>query len=148
MTSDGGLLRVSWRLREPPLEPVAVAAAGEAAVALARRLLEFSDDDLRRLKGVGGSGLILALGEAQALPWVPGVRYLGLVEGKHPLLLPTTHEPDLPLDLFGAAIRRQLPSATYPLAILPESSSCVPISEARPLCRDTLRRWLSGEIGP
>lgn len=143
-TNDASLIRVGWRVRESPLEPAAVAATGDAASGLARRLLELSDEDLRRLRGVGGPDLIVVLGAAEALPWSPGVRYLGAVEGKHPLYLPTTYEPDVPLELFEAAVKRQFPTAHYPLAILPDPGIVASTSESRPMCRETLRRWIDG----
>jgi hypothetical protein len=142
--SDAGLIRVAWRARESPLAPGAVAATRGAAVRLARRLLALPDADLRKLKGVTGPGLIVVLGEYHNLPWSPEVRYLGWVEGKNPLLLPTTHEPDVPIDLFEAALKRRCPNAHHPLVILPDAGIVSSTAEARPLCRETLRRWLSG----
>jgi len=47
-----GLVSVTWSPREPPLSPVAVAAQGVAAWRLARRVLEYSDEQLARLTGV------------------------------------------------------------------------------------------------
>src|SRR2546421_12248969 len=96
-------IRVTWRSRQSPLTPVAVAAQGEAARLLAGRLLARDDADLARLQGVAGPGLLVISGEEGALPWVDGAIYLGRDTEASALLLPTTLEPSVPLPLLERA---------------------------------------------
>jgi hypothetical protein len=89
-------------------------------------------------------GLVL-LGDAERLPWLPGVVYLGVDSRAPDLRLPTHSQPDIPVELLDAAVRARCPR--FPAAVLPEQALLVPLDEARPLSRDALTRWLSGSQG-
>lgn len=139
------LLPVAWRPRPVPLDPVGVAARGEAAKALARRLLARGDDEaLSRLSGVAGPDLIILLGDAPALPWVEGAAYLGRDAHAPSLLLPTNREPSVPLPLLERAllIRASRLHAEPPLAVLLDPPLLASTLEARPLIRSQIRTWL------
>jgi hypothetical protein len=130
-----------------PLDPVGVAARGEAARALAKRLLarwDRDEDALSRLSGVAGPGLIILVGDAQALPWVEGAAYLGRDAHAPSLLLPTNREPTLPLPLLERAllIRATRLHTEPPLAVLLDPPLLASTLEARPLIRSQIQAWL------
>lgn len=144
------LLPVSWRPRPMPLDPVGVAARGDAARAMARRLLARGDRDedaLARLSGVAGPGLIILLGEGPALPWVEGAAYLGRDAHAPSLLLPTNRQPAVPLPLLERAllIRAARLQAEPPLAVLLDPPLLASTLEARPLVRSQIEAWLENE---
>jgi MoxR-vWA-beta-propeller ternary system domain bpX5 len=138
------LLPVAWRPRPVPLEPVGVAARGESARALARRLLARGDETLSRLSGVAGPDLIILLGDATALPWVEGATYLGRDAQAPSLLLPTNREPAVPVPLLERAllIRASRLHAEPPLAVLLDPPLLASTLEARPLIRSQIQTWL------
>ena len=138
------LVPIAWRPRSAPLEPVGMAARGEAARALARRLLARSDEDLARLTGVAGQDLILVLGDSALLPWVEGAAYLGRDARAPSLLLPTNREPTVPLSLLERALvaRALRVKAEPPLAVLLDPLLLASALEARPLVRRRLRSLL------
>ena len=138
-------VEVRWRARETPLEPVAVGATENAAIALARRLLEVSDEELKGLRGVSWTGGIAIEGDSGGLPWADGVFYLGHDARAPRLLLPCALEPDAPLDLWARAFERQLDGDwVAPLAVMPEGNIAVSLGNARALDRGKLEGWLSG----
>jgi hypothetical protein len=138
------LVPIAWRPRTVPLEAVGVAARGEAARALVRRLLARTDEDLARLSGVAGQDLILLLGDAALLPWVEGAAYLGRDPQAPSLLLPTNREPTVPLPLLERAlvVRAGYHKAEPPLAVLLDPPFLASALEARPLVRPRLRLLL------
>ena len=138
------LLPVAWRPRPVPLDPVGVAARGEAARVLAKRLLARGEESLSRLSGVGGPDLIILLGDAAALPWVEGAAYLGRDAHAPSLLLPTNREPTVPLPLLERAllIRASRLHTEPPLAVLLDPPLLASTLEARPLIPSQIRTWL------
>ena len=138
------LVPIAWRPRSAPLEPVGVAVRGEAARALARRLLARSDEDLARLTGVAGHDLIVLLGDSALLPWVEGAAYLGRDARAPSLLLPTNREPTVPLPLVERAlvVRAGYLKAEPPLAVLLDPPLLASVLEARPLVRRRLQLLL------
>lgn len=135
------LVPIAWRPRSAPLEPVGMAARGEAARALARRLLARSDEELARLSGVAGQDLVLLLGDAALLPWVEGAAYLGRDARAPSLLLPTNREPTVPLPLVERALVARAGNlrAEPPLAVLLDPPLLASVLEARPLVRRRLQ---------
>jgi hypothetical protein len=134
------MLPVSFIARPKPLQPVAVAALGEHARALAAKLLQFSDAQLRRFAGVAAEGATVILGPSDALPWFDGALYLG---AQGPLLMPTWAQPTVHPHLLERALRSALPAASSgPLALLFSTVSAaprvVPLEQARPLSRGYL----------
>jgi hypothetical protein len=142
------LISVQWRPRPAPLEPVAMAVRGKAAGVLAERLLARDDEALARLSGVAAPGLLVVLGDAGELPWVDGAVYLGRDAEAPALLLPTTHEPSLPLPLVERALlARSAGSAgvswtSPPYAVLVNPPLLASVQAARPIVRQVLNRWL------
>lgn len=137
---------LEWTLRPEPLAPVAMVALGTVAPLLARRLLALDDAGLARLHGVTGDGVLLILGEATTLPWVPGVLYLGREPEAASLLLPTTHTVSVPAALLERALLQRFPLLGSPLAVLPESRQVLSAYLARPISRKLLRARLGGDI--
>jgi hypothetical protein len=131
-----------WGPRDEPLAPIAVAARGSAARALAARLARRDDASLGRLTGVAGPSLLIALGEADALPWVDGVVYLGRDPGAPSLLLPTTLAPDAPIALIERAILGRAESRSAPFAVLVDPPALVGVGAARPISRERLEAWI------
>ena len=139
-----------WRPRPDPLAPVGVAARGRAARALAERLLARDDEALARLHGVAGEDLLLVLGEAPELPWADGATYLGRDPLAPSLLLPTTHEPSVPLPLLERALvarALRVPNAPPPLAVLLDPPILASTLAAWPITRVRLLMWSGARLG-
>ena len=134
-------IAIIWRPRASPLTPVAVAARGDVARALARRLLALDDDALSALRGVAGADVLLVAGTD--LPWVDGVLYLGRDPAAAALLLPTALEPSVPAHFLERALEARFGAG--PLAVLPDPPAVVAAGAVRPIARETLAAWLDEE---
>jgi MoxR-vWA-beta-propeller ternary system domain bpX5 len=121
--------------------PAAVSASGTVAKDLARKLLALDQTKWESWKGVVTFDTIILLGEAESLPWVDGVSYLGSDERAPHLLLPTNRDPNVPLDLLQQALVEQSPFQP-PLAFVETRNTVISLSQARELSRDVLRSWL------
>ncbi|MCK6546889.1 hypothetical protein L6R52_13655 [Myxococcota bacterium] len=138
-------IAITWTAREPPLVATGVFARGRSASQLADRLLTRSDDALARLRGVAGPGVLVVLGDTDALPWADGVTYLGRDPGAPDLVLPTALAPSAPAPLFERALAREL-DAHGTIAVVPSSAGLVvvPIAAARTVSRAVLTAWRAG----
>ena len=134
---------ILWKNREPPLSACAVVAHGEIARRLAHRVLESSDEQLARWRGVANNELLILLGECDELPWTNGALYLGRDEHAPSLLLPTTQTVQVPIDLFERALLTHLSGHAPPFAVF-EAGQVVSLAGARPISREVLERWLHG----
>jgi MoxR-vWA-beta-propeller ternary system domain bpX5 len=101
-----GVVELSWRRREPPLAPSAVAAQGYAVAALSVATRERLVDGAE-LRVSTGPDWFLVLGDSTDLPWSDGVTYLGWDDG---LLVPTTQACSPGADLVRAALLALLPA--------------------------------------
>lgn len=139
-------IAITWTPRLVPLVPVAVVAQGSAAIALAKRLLERSDEELARLAGAQSLGMLIVLSDDPAsLPWVDGVTYLGRDRSAPSLLTATTYQPVVPLALVERAIRMRFPALTAPFVILPDRQTVLSLGDCRkPIARVTLKQWCEG----
>ncbi len=135
---------ITWRARERPLAPVAVAGTGAVAHDLARRLLAETDEALSGVRAVAGAGLLVVLGDEGSLPWVDGVVYLGADPRARSLLLPTAIEPAEPIELVERALALRFPN-DMPMALLAGSGTVVSVAAARAVVRPALERWLASE---
>jgi hypothetical protein len=136
---------VRWTPRDPALAPVAVAAVGDRARALARRLLR--DDlplPLDRLRGAATDEALVVLGEAADLPWVDGAVYLGKDLKAGSLLVPTTMVPSVPLDALERALLGRFADVAAPVVVLPAPGLVFSAAPALPLSRDRIALWLKG----
>lgn len=138
---------VGFRPRSTPLVPAAVAARGEAAVAVARRLLRRTDEDLAKLAGVAAPGLLLVVGAAEDLPWADGVLYLGRDPAAPSLLIPTTFEPDVPVALLERGLLQMHRRLAVPLALLLDPVAVVGVGSARPIVRGRIAAF-AGAAAP
>jgi hypothetical protein len=134
-------LEVAWRDREPPLGPVCAVATGAAARAMAERLLDRPDAALARLRAAGGPSLLAILGEADDLPWVDGITYLGRDPAAPSLLLPTHRAPTVHAALLERALLG-LVGRGAPVGVLLDPPRLVPLGVARVLDREALPAWL------
>ncbi len=133
---------IRWNPRPAPLAPTCVAAGGPAAIRLARRLLQLSDEELAKLRGVAGDDFIAVTGEPECLPWADGVFYLGKSESGPRIVIPTHSMPTIPVTILERAIVKQFPDLTPPIGILPDPGRVFSLAEARPVARDVLVTWL------
>jgi len=138
-----GRLPLRFGPREPPLKPCGVCARGGVARVLARKLLARPDEALSALKGVASAGLLLLLGDEEALPWAEGVQYLGRDAAAPSLLLPTHRVPLVPAALLERTLLAR--ASGTPLAVLVEPPALIPTGEARRLARGKLQAWLAAE---
>lgn len=134
-------LPVAFRPRVVPLAPLAAAAQGRAARALAERLLARDDAALAALSGVASPDRLLVVGPVEALPWVDGVVYLGRDPQAPSLLLPTALAPDAPPALLERAVLGRALAA--PVAVLADPPALASLAAARPLDRARLCAWLA-----
>ena len=144
MEGSAPRLSISFRPREAPLAPLAAAARGAVAIALAERVLGRDDASLAELSGVSSRALLILVGATGILPWVDGVLYLGRDRAAPSLLLPTALEPDVPAPLFERALLSRRDVAA-PLAVLVDPMLLVPLAGARPIDRALLTAWLAAE---
>ncbi|MCB9589606.1 MAG: hypothetical protein H6718_29600 [Polyangiaceae bacterium] len=138
------------RLRQAPLEPLAVMASGPTVAVLLEQLLTWPEQSqtgercLADLRAARTADTLFLLGETRSLPWVDGVRYLGRDVEAPDLLLPTDAEPALPLAWFRAALARGAAThagAEPPFAICFAPPRIVSLAAARALCREDLLHW-------
>lgn len=138
----------TWLPRPDPLPPLAATARGEAARVLARRLLGRLES-LPQLAGVAGGDLLVITpltGEADRLPWVEGIVYLGRDPLAPSLLLPTTLAPSVSLSLLEPALLRRFDTLPVPLVVLPMWDCVLSLADAHAIDADQLRQWL--EVSP
>ena len=135
---------VNWLPRSEPLAPCACIARGAAARALGNALLAWESARLDRIKACAGDGVLVVLGDGADLPWLDGITYLGRDQAAPHLLLPTTHRPDVPADLFARALAAHVPGATVGGVVVPDPAGgldWVPIAAAGPIERAALEAW-------
>ncbi|HLV20947.1 MAG TPA: hypothetical protein VKZ49_08700 [Polyangiaceae bacterium] len=132
-----------WRARYPALAPVAALAAGAAAAALLRRLLDLDEARRGRLRGVRFPGAVLILAAEADLPWVDGIRYFGRDPAAPSLLLPTALEPDVPVALLERAVLQRAARDGHPderpWLVTAEPPQLLSAANARPLGPAELR---------
>ncbi|MBL8941195.1 MAG: hypothetical protein JNM69_42010 [Archangium sp.] len=122
----------SLRARAEPLPARAVVAERDVARRLATRLLALDEATRRQLQLVVAADLLVALGPADMLPWVDGVRYLGAEPESFAMLMPTTRETTPSSVLVERALRRahHLPDGPFALLSL---ERIVPLGRAVPV---------------
>jgi hypothetical protein len=135
-------MRITFSPRDDIRDPAAVAGLGPAAQALAARLMLLNDDQLAKLRGCAGRGIVAVLGEAKDLPWGDGVTYLGRDPDAPRLLIPTMLRPSVAMDVFERAIARRAAALSGPWAVLANPLRLFSVADAAILSRGHLIRWL------
>jgi hypothetical protein len=133
-----------------PLTPSAVIGVGESARALALRHRDFSDAQLARLRGVGGSGVLVVLGAADDLPWSDGAAYLGSEPSAPELYLACASEPDVPAPLLLRALLRHFQPVppSVPIVVSIQPQLVISVTAAQRLSRERIAAWLENGIAP
>jgi hypothetical protein len=121
---------VSWRAATAR----AVAARGEAAVRLRKRLLDGPMEGLTGVVSEGATPWLVVWGEP--LPWVDGAVFLGVPDGAPSLYVPTRRAWELPPELLEARALAACSPGDAPVAWLDDA--LVPLGPGRPLDRDVL----------
>jgi hypothetical protein len=93
-------VKVAWRLAEPPLPAVAVAASGSVANVLS----EAADRETMTVTALSDWSVV----EGPELPWVDGAIYLGELPGAPDVLVPVHRLPGVDPDLLRRAARSVL----------------------------------------
>lgn len=128
----------AWRPRREPRPPQAAVAWGEVAARLYARLVRMTEDQTSRLHATTNRDVLIVTGTADDLPWVEGVEY-GCTEPAAPgLWLPTSWEPDAPLDLMAQALLHRF--ARAPLLLWHAPSAVVPLDRSLPVTGGLLQR--------
>lgn len=109
----GPTVEIGWRPRDEPLRPAAVLGTGAVAARLAAALAERVEHGAD-LEVHAGDDLVIAIGDADDLPWVDGAEWLGAEAG---LLVPTALQPT-PEHLVGRAVARAAGAAAW-IALTP-----------------------------
>jgi len=123
---------MTWRAATPH----AVAARGDVALRLVRRLLAGRLDGLRGV--VADNGWVVILGDPP--PWCDGATFLGVVPEAPDLYLPTRRRWEVPAELLQRRILAMGRPEDAPLAWLDDA--LVPLGPARPLDRSALQALL------
>lgn len=96
-------MKISWRPIEPPLVPIAAAGHGSVGDQLAERARGHREWRVSRYPG-------WTLVDGDALPWVDGVIYLGLLPGTTDVLVPVHRQPRVHPELVSRVVRSLLGS--------------------------------------
>lgn len=132
-------MQIEWQPRQIALEPIAIAARGTAARALARRLTKFDDENLAQFAGVFAPDLIVIFGDSNKLPWVDEGIYLGRDAGANSILLPTNYQPKISANLFEKILLAKF-KEHLPFAVLRQPNHIVTFKNALPINRTILNR--------
>lgn len=99
-------VQAELRACEPPRAPEAMVALGDAARALATRLLELEDVQLSQLTCAAAVGVLIVRGASDELPWVDGARYLAALPGVPEVLVPSHQTSSAPPALVARSLAR------------------------------------------
>lgn len=135
-----------WRPRLTPAEPQAAVAWGEAAQRLHARLALIEAEQTRRLRATANRQVLVVTGATADLPWVEGVEYACTDLHAPGLWLPTSWEPDVPVDLLVQALATAF--ARSPVLLWHTPKAAVPLDRLLPLNTALLQRietwWAKG----
>lgn len=132
------LMSWGWRPRSVAAAPQAAVGWGDAARRLHARLAALPEEQAARLQATANRDVLVVCGAAEDLPWVDGIEYAATDERAPGLWLPTSWEPEVPLDLLGQALSRAFSRA--PLLLWREPQAVVPLDRQLPLTSQHLQR--------
>lgn len=127
-----------WRARQAPAEPQAAVAWGDAAQRLHARLAAVAPEQAGRLRATANREALVVTGAAADLPWVEGVEYACTDPQAPGLWLPTSWEPDVPVDLLAQALATAF--ARSPVLLWHAPRLAVPLDRLLPLNAALLQR--------
>ncbi len=127
-----------WRPRALAAEPQAAVGWSDAARRLHQRLATLPEAQAARLQATANRDVLVVCGAAEDLPWVNGVEYAASDERAPGLWLPTSWEPEVPLDLLGQALAHAF--SRTPLLLWREPQAVVPLDRQLPLTPQHLQR--------
>jgi hypothetical protein len=136
--ADASAIEWAWRARREPCPPQAAVAWGEVAARLHARLLRMTQDQTSRLHATTNRDVLIVAGNADDLPWVEGVDYACTEPAAPGLWLPTSWEPDAPLDLMAQALLDRF--ARAPLLLWHAPRAVVPLDRSLPVTAGLLQR--------
>jgi len=138
------LLTITWRPRHVPLRPCVALGVGDQARLLAIKLVAAGAHQRGALRAVASNGLLCVLGDADALPWVDGVEYLGIDPHAPSLRLPTAMQPSVSPDLLqrGLIARCNATGTTAPLAVTHSPARVFSLAYAQLVSAAGLQAWL------
>jgi len=135
----------NWRARREPGQPQAAVAWGEACARLHARLLRMPEEQTARLQATANREVLIVTADAVDLPWVEGVEYACAEPAAPGLWLPTSWEPDVPLDLIGQALLDRF--ARAPLLLWHAPAVVLPLDRCLPVTARHLQRIHDGWAG-
>ncbi|PVZ20169.1 MULTISPECIES: hypothetical protein [unclassified Pseudomonas] len=135
---NAGLVQWQWRARQAASAPQAAVAWGDAARRLHARLKRMAEGELAGLEATANGEVLVITGRPDTLPWVEGVQYACAEPAAPGLWLPTSWEPDAPLDLLGQALLARFPRA--PLLLWHAPAAVVPLDRCLPVTAQHLQR--------
>ncbi|MDN6860381.1 hypothetical protein QO207_27645 [Pseudomonas sp. CAN2814] len=140
-----GLIQWHWRPRAEAPEPRAAVAWGPAAQVLHQRLQSLPESSWERLMATASGDVLVVFGRPSELPWVEGIGYAAPDDAAPGLWLPTSWEPDVPVDLLGQALAQRF--ARSPLLLWPSPQAVVPLDRQLPLSAQHLQRIAASWAG-
>jgi hypothetical protein len=132
------MIRFELRPRPQSLAPCAVVGEGPVALRLAVRLADSAE--LHLLRVVVGEALLVCVGAETSLPWCDGVTYLGSEPGAPGLLLPTTMQTTVAVQLVERALRSAHHVSAGPIALL-RNADVVSLQTAASTTSQALLQW-------
>lgn len=120
-----------WRLRKAATEPQAAVAWGAVAPRLNQQLRSLSGAVAARLQVCANRDVLVVCGATADLPWLDGVEYAAPDALAPALWLPTTWEPDVPVELLEQALSARF--SRTPLLLWREPQVLVPLDRQLPL---------------
>lgn len=137
-----GPFKLHFGARDEPLVPTAAAVPREAARALVERWRR-APSEMASLRAAASPSTLFFFGDADVLPWVDGVVYLGHDPAAPRLLVPTALAPNLPFSLVERALLQRTPQARPPCALLLDPLRLVDVSSPASVDVASVDRWLA-----
>ncbi|MGI0116301.1 hypothetical protein [Zooshikella sp. RANM57] len=122
--------KLDWQPRQYPLEPMAVLCKQRQFKPMVKRLLGWSATKQNALQGLHfKQTLMVLIGKAETLPWLPGCIYFGKDHLAPNLMMPTLLTPTISADIVQFSVTQKLGSGLY--LIDPTEQQILPLHQAR-----------------
>lgn len=133
-------MNLSWQPRDEAPAPRAAVGIGQAARRLCLRLQELPDEELPTHAATANRNVLIVIASADRLPWVPDVAYAAPAPEAPSLWLPTTYQPEAPLDLLARAVLKRSKGRS-PVLLWPDPAWLIPLDRQLPVTRSLLKRF-------